>query len=258
MAIEVAKYQFQSWVRKGISDPDQRAGLRSATPPRPLPPDERASVPIGVSINADAASIRSLRADRPGRHHRHPPRHGRAHRAAQRIIELRSRTISRSSSSTTRTSPGVTRPARPDGDTLRPWILLLVLKEDEFVRDDRRAAAAGRHGQEQGGAAARRTRPGCSRTRISNRPFRPSELSDLERYLKSLQEALPPTRTRSTAGCCRRGISTPNTAYHAFLVPGLRSRATCRPAANPPRACRHRSRRGMRSAGVELPFYFDW
>ena len=50
MAIEVAKYQFQSWVRKGIStqiiEPDSLGN-----PGAVLPPNERATVPIGVSVN---------------------------------------------------------------------------------------------------------------------------------------------------------------------------------------------------------------
>src|ERR1044072_6920170 len=51
MAIEVAKYQFQSWVRKGIStqiSEQDALGNPAAT----LPPGERASVPIGVDVNS--------------------------------------------------------------------------------------------------------------------------------------------------------------------------------------------------------------
>ena len=51
MAIEVAQYQFQSWVRKGISaqiSEQDTLGAASAA----VPAGERASVPIGVSINA--------------------------------------------------------------------------------------------------------------------------------------------------------------------------------------------------------------
>ena len=51
MAIEVAKYQFQSWARRGISAHINEQDTLG-NPAAALPPNERASVPIGVSINA--------------------------------------------------------------------------------------------------------------------------------------------------------------------------------------------------------------
>ena len=88
MAVEVAKYQFQSWVRKGIATQISEQDTLG-NPGAVLPPNERASVPIGVSVNATPHRSQSLRPDRPRRHHRHPPRHDRAHRAARRGAQLR-------------------------------------------------------------------------------------------------------------------------------------------------------------------------
>jgi len=51
MAIEVAKYQFQSWVRKGISTQINEQDVLG-NPAAALPPGERPTVPIGVSINS--------------------------------------------------------------------------------------------------------------------------------------------------------------------------------------------------------------
>jgi len=51
MATKVASYQFQSWARKGLSahiNEQDTLGKQGAF----VPPNERATVPIGVSINS--------------------------------------------------------------------------------------------------------------------------------------------------------------------------------------------------------------
>jgi hypothetical protein len=51
MPTDVAKYQFQSWARIGISAHIKELDTLG-NPAATLPSNERASVPIGVSINA--------------------------------------------------------------------------------------------------------------------------------------------------------------------------------------------------------------
>ena len=58
--IEVAKYQFQSWGGKGISAQiSEQDSL--GNPAAVLPPGERASVPIGVSVNATPPTRKTSR-----------------------------------------------------------------------------------------------------------------------------------------------------------------------------------------------------
>ena len=63
--IEVAKYQFQSWARRGISahiNEQDTLGNPAAT----LPANERASVPIGVSINGTPETPKNFALIGPG------------------------------------------------------------------------------------------------------------------------------------------------------------------------------------------------
>src|SRR5262245_6254428 len=136
MAIEVAKYQFQSWVRKGISAQINEQDTLG-NPAAILPPGERASVPIGVSINTAPQAPRPFALVGPGDivgiHRdmvvRTEPKHWITNFEPNYLafIEFYDEDF-----------PWRYTPARPDGEKLRPWILLLVLRDNEFVRDDRR------------------------------------------------------------------------------------------------------------------------
>src|SRR6185369_17953808 len=65
MSIEVAKYQFQSWARKGISAHINEQDTLG-DPAAVLPPNERATVPIGVSINATPQPAKDFALIGPG------------------------------------------------------------------------------------------------------------------------------------------------------------------------------------------------
>jgi hypothetical protein len=136
MAIEVAKYQFQSWVRKGISAQINEQDTLG-NPAAVLPTAERASVPVGVSINNAPQPPKPFSLIGPGD-----------------IIGIHRDMVVRTEPRNWITNfepnylafvefydedfPWRYTPARPDGERLRPWIVWLVLRDDEFVRDDRR------------------------------------------------------------------------------------------------------------------------
>src|SRR5689334_20347546 len=65
MAIEVAKYLFQSWARRGIGAHMHEADTLGATG-APLPAGERATVPIAVSINAQPQPPKQFELYGPG------------------------------------------------------------------------------------------------------------------------------------------------------------------------------------------------
>src|SRR5262245_49798421 len=187
MAIEVAKYQFQSWVRKGIatqiSEPDSLGN-----PAAVLPPGERASVAIGVSINSVPQDPKPFALIGPGDiigiHRdmivRTEPRH--------RIVNFEPNYLA-FIEFYDEDFPWRYSPAKPDGEKLRPWLVLLVLKEDEFIRDDARLPLP------MVSVKRREALPRADETWLLahahlETAIPESELSDLERYLRSLQAAI--------------------------------------------------------------------
>src|SRR5437016_4268349 len=136
MAEEVANYQFQSWVRRGISAQINEQDTLG-NPAAALPSGERASVPIGVSINDTPEPPKDCALIGPGD-----------------IIGIHRDMVVRTEPHNWITNfepnylafiefydedfPWRYTPAKPEGDHLRPWIFLLVLKQGEFDRDDRR------------------------------------------------------------------------------------------------------------------------
>ena len=187
MAIEVAKYQFQSWARKGISAHINEQDTLG-NPAAFLPPNERASVPIGVSINATPQPAKDFALIGPGDiigiHRdmmvRTEPRNWITNVEPNYLafIEFYDEDF-----------PWRYTPAKPEGDHLRPWIFLLVLKEDEFERDDRRLPLPVVKVKSQSAL------PPSDETWLfahvhTEQDIAPGELSDLEKYLKSLQAAV--------------------------------------------------------------------
>jgi len=187
MAIEVAKYQFQSWARKGISAHIKEQDTLG-NPATPLPPNERASVPIGVSINEQPQPAKDFALIGPGD-----------------IIGIMREMVVRTEPKNwdTNVEPNYLAfiefydedfcwrytPAHPDGNRLRPWIFLLVLKEDEFQRDDTRLPLP------VVTVKSRSALPPSNETWLfahvhTEQDIAPGELSDLEKYLKKLQAAV--------------------------------------------------------------------
>ncbi|MEO8260042.1 MAG: hypothetical protein ABI868_22040 [Acidobacteriota bacterium] len=254
MAVEVAKYQFQSWVRKGIATQISEQDALG-NPAAVLPPGERASVPIGVSVNLAPIEPKPFALIGPGdiigiqrdMIVRTEPRHWITNFEPNYLafIEFYDEDF-----------PWRYTPAKPDGDKLRPWVALLVLRESEFARDDRRVPLP------VVTVKRKEALPRADETWLFahahlEKPIPESELSDLEQYLKSLQAtiATDPDQLYSRLLCPRHLEA--NTAYQAFVVPafevgrlaGLGKPTTGVPAQKPA---------WDGTTGVELPVYYDW
>jgi hypothetical protein len=255
MAIEVAKYQFQSWARRGISAHINEQDTLG-NPAAPLPPNERASVPIGVSINAAPQPAKQVALIGPGD-----------------IIGIHRDMIVRTEPRNWITNvepnylaflefydedfPWRYTPARPEGDHLRPWIFLLVLKKDEFTRDDRRLPLP------VVSVNSNSALPPSDETWLfahvhTEQDIAPGELSDLENYLRSLQAAVTTDPDKIYSRLLSPRHLDPNTSYHAFLVPAFEAgrlaglgQATAGVPAQKPAW-------DAATTAVDLPFYYDW
>ena len=254
MTTEVAKYRFQSWIRKGIATQISEQDLLG-NPGAALPPGERATVPIGVSINAapqdpkpfallGPADIIGIQRDM---FVRNEPR--------DRAVDFEPNYLAfiefYDEDFVWRYSP-----AKPDGERLRPWISLLVLKQDEYSRDDRRLPLP------VVTVKRKEALPPADETWLFahahvDGEIPASELSDLERYLKSLQASFTTDPDRMYSRLLSARHLEPNTAYSAFLVPtfeGGRLSGLGLPSTGVPA----QKAAWDGSAGLELPIYHDW
>lgn len=255
MAIETAKYQFQSWARRGISAHINEQDTLG-DPAAALPAGERASVPIGVSINAKPQTPKNFALIGPGDiigvHRdmivRTEPRSWTADFEPNYLafVEFYDEDF-----------PWRYTPARPQGERLRPWLALLALKEGEFERDDHRTPLPAIR------VKAREALPPSDETWLfahvhTEQVIPGSELSDLEKYLRSLQEVVGTDPDKIYSRLLSPRHLEPNQAYYAFLVPAFEAgrlagldRSTAGVPAQKPSW-------DATTTGVELPFYFDW
>ena len=254
MAIEVAKYQFLSWARKGIAahinEPDTLGNPGAA-----LPPGDRATVPVGVSINSSPQTPKDFgligAGDIVGVHRdmivRTEPRNWATGFEPNYLafIEFYDEDF-----------PWRYTPAKPQGDKLRPWLFLLVLKESEFSRDDRRLPLPVVK------VKSKDPFPPVDETWLFAHVHTEEDIggtySTLELYLKSLQKEITTDPDKVYSRLLSPRHLEPNQAYHAFLVPafeagrlvGLGQPNDGIPAQQPAW--------NASTAGLELPFYFDW
>ena len=252
MSIEIARYQFHSWSRRGISinisEADDLGAGTSAT-------IERAQVPVGVTLNG-TANPKNFLLIGPGD-----------------IIGVNSNMIVRTEPLNwiTNFEPNYLAflefydedfawrytPAAPSGDKLRPWLHLLVLKTDEFTRGATNVPLPSIT------ITGTNVFPPDTETWLwghmhSNADIPDSELSDLAKFLLSLNQTMnaDPDQVYSRLICPRQ--LEPNTAYNAFLVPafetgrlaGLQEDTTTTPAQKP-----SWSKSG---ANGPMPVYFEW
>jgi hypothetical protein len=255
MPLEVAKYQFQSWARKGISAHINEQDTLG-NPATPLPPNERASVPIGVSINATPQTPKNFALIGPGD-----------------IIGIHRDMIVRTEPRDWITNvepnylpfiefydedfPWRYTPAKPQGDHLRPWVFLLVLKESEFDRDDKRLPLPVINVKSASGW------PPVDETWLfahvhTEQNIAPSELSDLEKYLRSLQQTITTDPDQIYSRLLSPRHLEPSQAYHAFLVPTFEVGRLA--GLGLPTAGVSAQKPAWDAATVtqEMPFYFTW
>jgi hypothetical protein len=255
MALQIAKYQFQSWARRGIAahitEPDTLG-----QPGAVLPPAERASVAIGVSINGAPQPPKVFELVGPG-----------DIQGLMRQMVVRTEPRPRVASFEPNylafvefydeDFPWRYTPARPRGERLRPWIALVVLAEDEVARDDRRVPLP---------VITVRTPqllPPSDESWLfahvhTERDIPGSELSNLEQYLRNLREAVETDPDRIYSRLLSPRHLAPNATYHAFVVPAFevgRLAGLGKPTAGVPA---QRPAWDTTTTGLELPVYYEW
>jgi hypothetical protein len=256
MSIEIGRYQFHPWARKGIAAniaEGDDLGAGSATNL------ERAVVPVGVSLNGSGLS-KKFAIVSPGD-----------------IIGINVDMIVRTEPRNWITDhepnylPFVEfydedfawryTPARAAGDKLRPWIAALVLEEDEFTRSQRKVPLPGIT------VTNKAALPPHDETWLwahvhSNADIPDGELSNFEKFLLSLN------RTRNDDPdqfycrlMCPRHLKA-NTAYTGFLVPAFETGRLAGLGEAQEKIALVKAQQPswttVGGANGELPVYFEW
>lgn len=215
MAIEIARYQFHSWARRGIAAnieafDDLAAGTDATV--------ERAKVPVSVKVNDDALT-KDFSLIGPGD-----------------IIGIKRDMIIRTEPLNwiTDFEPNYLAfaefydedfawrytPASPQGEKLRPWIFLFVLKEEEFERTKRNSPLPSIT------VKSKSALPPNNETWLwahahSNANIPSSELSDYEKFLLSVNKTANDDPDQFYSRLISPRKLEPNKAYYAFIVPAF-------------------------------------
>jgi hypothetical protein len=252
--VEIAKYQFHPWARKGIAaniiEPDD-LGAGTANHP------ERAEVPIGVILNGNALT-KNFSLIAPG-----------DIIGINRDMIIRTDPLNQIAS----TEPNYLAfmefydedftwrytPAKVVGEKLRPWIFLLVLKDGEFTR-----------------GAQQLPMPVIT---ITNKDALPpvneiwmwahvhsdadipdSDLNSLEKFLLTLNKSRndDPDQLYSRLMSPRRLDA--NTAYYAFLIPAFETGRMAGLKTDADLSAVPAQKASWTDAGAngDMPVYFEW
>jgi len=253
MSIEIARYQFHAWTRKGISsgiiDTDD-LGTNTSTG------EERATIELPVSLNNETLE-KSFALVGPGD-----------------IIGINHDMIIRTEPLhyITDFEPNylafvefydedfATRytPAKPVGKKLRPWLLLLVLKEGEFTPGKRKKPLPTIN------ISNKDVFPPEDESWLwlhvhSNSDIPDDELNDYEVFLQSLGTTMnaDPDQYYSRLLCPRK--LEPNTAYYGFLVPAFETgRLAGLNQSTEHVNAQTASWDSIIGAKGEMPVYFEW
>lgn len=252
--VEIAKYQFHPWARKGIAaniiEPDD-FGAGTANHP------ERPEVPIGVVLNGNVIT-KNFSLIAPGD-----------------IIGIQSDMIIRTDplNKIANSEPNYLAfiefydedfawrytPAAAVGDKLRPWIFLVVLKEDEFVRSDQHLPLPVITIKNKDAL------PPVNETWLwahihSDADIPDSDLSTLEKFLLKLNT----TRNDDPDQLYCRLMSPrkldANTGYYAFLIPAFETGRMVGLKTDADVSAVPAQKASWTDAGAngEMPVYFEW
>jgi hypothetical protein len=252
MTIEIARYQFHSWARRGIANnitesDDLGAGTSTVV--------ERAEVPIGVTLNGSGPSKTfSLigPGDIIGIHRdmvvRTEPLNWIADFEGNYLsfIEFYDEDFAWRYT-----------PAAPAGTRLRPWLFLLVLKEDEFERSARRVPLPTIKVQSSD------VFPPFNETWMwahvhSNADIPDSELSDYERFLLSLGQTMNDDPDQLYCRLMSPRKLEPNTAYYAFVIPAFETGRLAGLELPTDTINAQLASWGTNGARGEMPVYYEW
>jgi hypothetical protein len=252
MSIDIANYQFHSWSRKGISSriaetDDLGAGTSTQV--------ERAQVPVGVVLNGAAQSKNFLLVG-PGD-----------------ILGVNSNMIVRTDplDHITNFEPNYLAfvefydedfawrytPAAPNGSKLRPWLLLLVLKENEYTVEKNQVPL-----------------PAITVTSVSvfppaneswlwahmhsNANIPQADLTDYEKWLLSLNQTMNADPDQLFCRLMSPRKLEANTAYHAFLVPAFETGRLAGLSQDTSTTPAQKASWGTGGANGIMPVYYQW
>jgi hypothetical protein len=256
MAIEIGRYQFHPWARKGIAANIAEGDDLGTGSAANL---ERAVVPIGVSLNGAGLSKKFALVS-PGD-----------------IIGINSDMIVRTDPRNwiTDYEPNYLpliefydedfawryTPAKAAGDKLRPWIALLVLEDAEFTRSQRNVPLPAIT------VTNKAAFPPHDETWLwahvhSNANIPDSELSNLEKFLISLNQTRNDDPDQFYCRLMSARHLKPNTGYAAFLVPAFETGrlAGLGDTQEKIEATKAQQPSWMTADGAngEMPVYFEW
>jgi hypothetical protein len=252
MSIEIARYQFHSWARRGISaniveKDDLGGGSATAL--------ERAEVPISVKLNGSGIT-KNFSLIGPGD-----------------IIGINRDMIVRTDPLNwiTDYEPNYLAqvefydeeflwrytPASPQGEKLRPWVFLLVVKESEFERSSRRVPLP---------TITLKTKdvfPPQNETWLwahvhSNADIPDSELSDYEKFLLSLNKTVNDDPDQIFCRLMSPRKLDPETAYYAFLIPSFETGRLAGLEEKTDGINAQLASWDANGAKGEMPVYFEW
>ena len=255
MAIEIGRYQFHSWSRKGIAANIANADdLGNATAAEL----ERAVVPIGVALNG-AGMSKKFALVGPGD-----------------IVGINRDMIIRTEPRNLITDhepnylPFVEfydedfawryTPAKAAGDKLRPWILLLVLEDSEFTRSQRKVPLPGIT-VTNNAAFPPHDEAWLWAHVHSNADIPDSELSNLEKFLLSLNRTRNDDPDQFYCRLMSARHLKANTAYTAFVVPAFetgRLAGLGQPQEKIEVVKAQQPSWTAAGANGEMPVYFEW
>jgi len=252
MSIEIARYQFHSWSRRGIpSNISEGDDLGSNTSTLV----ERAEVPVSVKLNENSIP-KSFLLIGPGD-----------------IIGINRDMIIRTEPRNWITDvepnylafaefydedfPWRYTPAAPVGEKLRPWIVLLVLKEDEFERTKTLFPLPTIKIKNKDAL------PPFEETWLwahvhSNANIPDSELSDYEKFLLSLNKTMNDDPDQLFSRLVSPRKLDANTPYYGFIVPAFETGRLAgleQPTAG---INAQKASWDINGVGGEMPVYFEW
>ena len=250
MTATIAKYTFSSWLRKGIgtkiNEQDNLGAGVSSTKERP-------TVPVEVTINAHTVH-KDFSLIGPGD-----------------IIGINPKMVVR-----TEPKPLITNfepnylafveyydeefawrytPAKPNDRKLRPWIALVILKDDEFTADTKTFPLP----------SITVTKPGVLPLHSDTWAWAHVHINDsyesssaFEQFLKSLHDLDSPNQDKIICRLmCPRKLE-PKTRYHAYVVPTFETGRKAGLGEDITDIEAQKAAWDAASANLRLPYYYEW
>ncbi len=252
MSVEIARYQFHAWARKGVSTniiEHDDLGTGTATV------KEHAEIPISVTLNSTAVT-KKFSLIGPGD-----------------IIGIDSHMIVRTEPINwiTDFEPNYLAfiefydedfiwrytPAGVSGAKLRPWLFLLILKESEFERTKRRKPLSTININNKDAFPPYQEAWMWGHVH-SNANIPDSELSDYEKFLLSLNKTMNDDPDQLFCRLMSPRKLEPNTKYYAFLIPSFETGRLAGLELATAATIAQQASWDENGAKGEMPIYYEW